>query len=505
MTTKASVASRAVSGAAWTILTGIGSRGLGLVGTVVLTYYLARDVIGEVSDASIVTLLATQFSTIGLGQYLIAKPKAGRDVAWHAVVFHLALGVVALGACIVFVDPLGAWMKAPTLGRYLPGLTVAVFLDRVMLVPERLLVRDMKFRLIGLSRTAGELTYTFASVGLAMGGLGGMAVVYANIARSLLRLVITVSVVPRADWLTPSRLSLGTIRELLRFGLPFSLAASAGQASRKIDNVIISSFFGTEVVAVYNLAYNVADVPAVQVGEQIGDVLLPSFAHMEHEPRKAALVRSSGLLGLIVSPLAVGLGVIAPTVVRAILRPEWVDVGPMLTVLSVLSVTRPMGWTISAYLQARDRTRVMMYLEVFKLVALVVFMVVLGRFGPLWACGAVGIAFTTHAVGSIWLVHRLDGIPFFGLLWRAVPPLVACVPMVAAVLGARWAMQRAGLDQRFLALAVELTVGAVAYVASALVIARSTTRDFLELVGNALRRRRRGRAAIAPPEEPAAG
>ncbi len=63
-----SLAARAVSGAAWTILTGFGSRGLGLVGTVVLTYYLARDVLGEVSDASIVTLLASQFSTIGVGQ-----------------------------------------------------------------------------------------------------------------------------------------------------------------------------------------------------------------------------------------------------------------------------------------------------------------------------------------------------------------------------------------------------------------------------------------------------
>jgi lipopolysaccharide exporter len=500
MAGKETLGSRAVSGAAWTILTGVGARGLGLVGTVVLTYYLARDVIGEVSDASIVTLLATQFSTIGLGQYLVAKPNAGRDVTWHAVVFHLVLGVLALGACLLFVEPLSAWMKAPTLARYLPGLTVAVLIDRVTLVPERLLVREMKFRTIGLGRSAGELTYTLSSVGLAMAGLGGMAVVYANIVRSLLRLVIVASVVPRADWLTPTRFSMATTRELLRFGLPFSLAASAGQASRKIDNVLISSFFGTEVVAVYNLAYNVADVPAVQVGEQIGDVLLPSFAHMDHESRKAALVRASGLLGLIVSPLAVGLGAIAPTLVRAILRPEWADVGPMLTVLSVLSVTRPMGWTISAYLQARDRPSVMMYLEVFKIVSLVALMVALARFGPLWACGGVGIAFTIHAVASIWLVHRLDGIPFFGLLWRAVPPLAACAPMVAAVLGARWWMQRVGLDQRFVDLAGELTVGAIAYVASAFVIARSTTRDFLELAGNAIRKRRRGRAAAPEPE-----
>ena len=70
----------------------------------------------------------------------------------------------------------------------------------------------------------------------------------------------------------------------------------------------------------YNLAYNVADVPAVQVGEQIGDVLLPSFAKLEPAARKAALVRSTGLLALVTFPLAVGLGAIAQPLVDALLR-----------------------------------------------------------------------------------------------------------------------------------------------------------------------------------------
>ena len=491
-----SLRSRAVSGAAWTILSGVGARGLGLVGTVILTYYLARDVIGEVADASVVTLLATQFSSVGVGQYLVAKPEAGRDLAWHAVLLHLSLGVLALGACFVFVNPLGSWLNAPTLGRYLPGLALAVLLDRVALVPERLLARDLRFRTIGLERTAGELTYTSVSVTLAILGLGGMAVVYANVARSFLKLAIVVAVVPRGDWLTPSRLSLRTMRDLLRFGIPVSLGASAGQAARKFDNILISSLFGANVVAVYNLAYNVADVPAVQVGEQIGDVLLPSFARLDPAAQKAALVRSSGLLGLVVFPLAVGLGAIAPTLVRAILRPEWWDVGPMLTVLAALSVTRPLGWTIASYLQARDRPTAIMYLEGLKLVCLIAFIVALGRFGPLWACGAVGIAFGAHALASIWVVQRLDGVPFFRLLGRAVPPLAACVPMIGAVLAVRYWGNEA---RPFLALGEEIGVGALAYVASAFLVAGPTARDLVRVVREA----RRKNASFSPSAAPA--
>jgi PST family polysaccharide transporter len=488
--TDKSIAARAVSGAAWTILTGIGSRGLGLIGTVVLTYYLSRDTLGEVSDASIVVLTANQVTVIGVGQYLIAKPKAGRDVAWHATMVHLVLGAFALAACLFITAPLAVWLKAPSLPRYLPGFVLSVAFDRLVFIPERLLARDMRFRMVGIEKTAAEITYTVASVGLAMMGVGGMAVVWANIARSALRCAIVLPVVARRDWLSPSKFSKQTMRELLSFGLPFSIGASASQASRRVDNALVSGMFGAGTVGVYNLAYNVADVPAVQVGEQIGDVLLPSFAHMDHEQRKAALVRSTGLLGLIVFPLAVGLGVISPTVVRAVLRPEWRDVGPMLTVLSALSVTRPVGWTISSYLQARDRPGTVMKLEIFKLAAVVGFILLLGQWGPLWACAAVGVAFTAHAIASIWVVHRLDDTPFWSLLGKGVPPLVACIPMVVAVLAARAAMQHLGFDQRFVELALELLVGAAVYIAAALVFARATSKDFLNLVRGVLRRRR---------------
>ena len=112
----------------------------------------------------------------------------------------------------------------------------------------------------------------------------------------------------------------------------------------------------------YNLAYNLADVPAIQVGEQVGDVLVPSFARMEPERRPAALLRSLTLLGLVVFPLAVGLGAVAETVVRALLDPRWHPVAPMLMVLSALSVTRPIGWTVTSYLQARQMPRLIMCL-----------------------------------------------------------------------------------------------------------------------------------------------
>ncbi|MBW2735155.1 MAG: oligosaccharide flippase family protein, partial [Deltaproteobacteria bacterium] len=171
-------------------------------------------------------------------------------------------------------------------------------------------------------------------------------------------------------------------------------------ASRSLDRLLISRFFGPAVAGRYNLAYNLADIPAMHVGEHIGDVLLPSFARMDPEDRAAALTRATRLLALVIFPLAVGLGVIAETVTLTVFDNRWASMAPMLLILSSLSVVRPVGWTVSSFQVASQRPRVVMYLEITKVTMLLASLYVASHFGVLWACLGVGVAFTIHAAGA---------------------------------------------------------------------------------------------------------
>ena len=57
----------------------------------------------------------------------------------------------------------------------------------------------------------------------------------------------------------------------------------------------ISHYFDAGTMGIYNLAYSLSEMPTTQVGEQIGDVLLPSFAQMTPPERRDALGRSMAL------------------------------------------------------------------------------------------------------------------------------------------------------------------------------------------------------------------
>lgn len=493
MAEPSALAQKTASGAMWTIAVGLLSRMLGLMGSFILTRFLAPDVYGAVNAAQVVVLTAYFATSLGLGQYIVAHPEADRQSIFTATVLYLGLGPIALGVIYLLRVPIAEYINAPGMVQYLPGLAIAVLLDRLWYIPDRLMVRDMRFREIGIRNTVSDLMYTVASVALAIRGWGGNAIVVATLLRAVLRGVMTVPAVSYREWLTPSPLSREKLREMLRFGVPLNLASLANFGSQKWDNLVMIRLFGERVGGLYNIAWNVADIPASQVGERVGDVLVPSFRKLEPERRKAALVRSLTMLSLLVFPLAVGLGAVAPTLLNdTIFKAEWEPAGPLLAVLSALGVTRPIGWVISSYLQVHGRTRTIMVLEWLKVIAIVGGIAALGAAGgQLWACAGVGLAFGLHALASLALVRRLDGISYATLLRPLVGPLLACVPLVAAVLAVRYGLRPFHGLPRGARLTSEIVAGGLAFVLSALVVAPRASRDFLGLVKDVIRRRGR--------------
>src|SRR6185436_14914913 len=123
----------------------------------------------------------------------------------------------------------------------------------------------------------GEVAYTIAAVILAATtDLGGQAIVLGNIVQS----TIATALVVRATgfgWFRRTPWHWQRVGEILRFGIPLGFAQLFNFATRYWDNLAFGAYFGPRVVGFYNMAYNLADIPAVQVGEQISGVLLPAM------------------------------------------------------------------------------------------------------------------------------------------------------------------------------------------------------------------------------------
>jgi PST family polysaccharide transporter len=488
---------KAVLGALWSISTGYGARAVTLVSSLLVAKFLPPDEYGEVSLASVFVLTAYAASNCGLGVYVIAK-QTKREVTAQATLWSLLLGAAALGLLVLLRHPLSDLIDAPGAAAYIPTLAAAAMIDRVAFMPDRILYRDMRFRTASLSRSGGEVLFGVSTVGFAAAGYGANAIVIATFLRSILKLIVVCAAVPRAEWLAWTRLDRAQAKDFFRFGLPITIAGLSDFGSRRWDNLLMSRLFGPGVAGMYNYAYNIADIPATQIGESIGDVLVPSFAEMDGPRRKDALLRAIKLVTFVVCPLAIGLGAVAPTLCKVVFDSRWVLLPSMLAILSILSVVRPVAWIVGPYLQVYNKPDTMMALELSKTLLLLASFLVLGTLGgPLAACAAPGVAFTFNALTNLWVVKRMEGVGISKTLLPLLPPLLACAPMAAAVVGIRYGLAHVGHVPPVALLAAECVGGGVVFVVFALVVARSASRELIDLF-----RRRRGQDA-APASAPA--
>ncbi len=512
---RASITRTAVLGAIWSIGTSVGSRGIGLMGTLMLTRFLDPETYGEASLAALVVTSTQMISNCGLPQFLVAKPKEGRSAAFHASFYFVLLGVLGLILAVAFRRPLGAALLSPNLPAYVPGFAVAALCERFVVIQDAIQVRQMRFRSLSLQRSMGEALYAVVSVLLAWRGFGGYAIVWASIARSGSRLISLSATTERREWLEPCRITWERTRAMFRFGLPMSVGAIANFGARRWDNILIARYFGPGTQGVYNLAYNFADIPATQIGETIGDVLVPSFAKMESdERRKKALILALRIMMLIVAPLAVGLGMVAPELVRTFFNDSWSrrSIGVMMMILAGLSLVRPIGWVGSSYLQVKDRPRIIMILEVVKTTSLLLLISLFAQIGPTpkyrvyYACGAVGLAFGLSAFSYLVAISKVDGTPLLALVLPLFPPVLACIPMAVAVFQFQRFIVQSGLVPHPMVLVGEIIVGILVFIPSAFLLAPGATRDLIGLLRSARARRREKKPDddAAPPSEKAA-
>jgi PST family polysaccharide transporter len=485
-----SLAHKAARGAAWTVISSMGGRAVGVLGTLIMTRFLHPDQIGEVSDATIIVMTANWLTIWGFGQYAVVRGRGpdAAEVTWHATVAYLVLGVLSLGLVALLGGQLAPFFDAPRAAAYIPGMALALFIRRLTAMPERVLTRQMKFRASGMAGMAGEMSYTITALSLAALGYGGWAIIIANIVQSTIMLIVLVRAAGFASWATPTRLRWSRFRDMLKFGVPLGVQGIAHNASRYWDNLAISHFFGPGATGNYNMAYNLADIPAIQVGEQIALVLMPSMAELPPERRPRALERASAMLSLLIFPLAVGLGLVAYPLIALILPDnDWQRVAPLLAILACLSVFRPITWVLSAYLEAECKTNRLMFLELGKVALLIGGIAALHRHGLEVASAAVGIAFGATALAGIALVLR-EGPSPRRLAAGFLQPLAACAVMAAAVWAAHRLLTFAGVSHPAVLLPVMIAVGGGVYVAAALAICRETSRDLIELARKARRR-----------------
>jgi O-antigen/teichoic acid export membrane protein len=460
------------------ILGGIAWKGASQVGiqltrvavAVVVARILAPDEYGIAGMALVFSGFVLIFSDLALGQALVQRLSLTEPDKATAFWTSIAAGATFALVGVALAAPIADFFGEPRLEAMVMVLSVTFVVSAAGTTQSALLVREMNFRALELREIAATLVGAAAAVAGALAGLGAWAIVSQQLAATA---TTTALVWAYSPWRPTATFSGASLRRFAGFSANMLGTQTLTQLRVATPNAVIGRALGAPALGVYTLAYNVILLPFNRVAVPISQVLFPAMARIQDDRERLAgyWLRSIRLLAALVMPALVGLIVVTPDFVAAVLGKDWEEAVPVIRLLAAVGLLQTLQFLNPIVLQTLDRTSLLFRWSILSFAVAIVALAVGVRWGIVGVAAAFAVSAAVTETAYAWLTARLLGIPPVRVVRDLAGVAQATAAMAIAATATRAALLEAGAGPAT-RLAGAALVGAVVYVGACLWRAR---------------------------------
>jgi O-antigen/teichoic acid export membrane protein len=447
-----------VRGVAWTAsvkwLTQVLTWGM----TIVVARLLLPSDYGLVGMATIYINLFTLFSEFGIGTAVVTMQALTDEQTSQLNSLSVILGFVGFLFSAAAAVPLGKFYHAPHLPNVVLILSIGFIVSGFRIVPYALLQKELRFKLLAVIEGVQGVVQASLTLLLAFLGFG-----YWALAVGILSFTITPTVLvlllKRQAYTLPK---LSSIRKSIHYSRRLLIARLASASYNDSDFVIAGKFLGEAALGAYTLAWSLAHTPLEKLTTLVNRVTPSVFAKVQTDSGALSryLQNITGVMSLAIFPATIGMALVAPEFVPAVLGAKWNQTVIPLQLLAIHALMRSNVILLAPVLNVIGEEGLAMWTSIATMMALPISFYVGSRWGP------VGIA-------SGWVfVYPLLQIPLFSRSFSRIhlrlsdylttmwPALSACVVMASSIEVLRLACDRRPLYFR---LSSEILGGIVSY------------------------------------------
>jgi O-antigen/teichoic acid export membrane protein len=330
-----SLTHRALGGMVW-VAWGSGAVGLlKILVLILLTRSLTPADFGLVTAALVVVNFALNFSQVGLGPALVQRPVLEPRHTSTAFLASTAFGLLLTGIMWLAAPLVAQFFRMPDLTPIVRALAITFAISGIATVPESLLQRALRFRLIAnRDLVAYAVSWLGIGVGLAFLGCGAWSLVVAQLTHTTIRTTILLGASP--SFLT-GRPTWRSFVELMEYGVGQSITRMGVILANQADNLVVGRWLGPVSLGIYSRAYQLMQVPTGLVADVLDKVLFPTMARVQDDPSRlaSAYLRSTAALVLVMLPIGVVAAVLAPELVAVAFGDRWHALVPPFQVLAL--------------------------------------------------------------------------------------------------------------------------------------------------------------------------
>ena len=427
----ASLISRATRGAAWSGVSTIVLRMGSVVVGIILARVLAPEQFGVYAVALTVQGILITLSDLGLSADIVRSDHPEK-IAPTVATLSLVSGVIVASLTLATSSSLATLLGSPSAGPAIAVLSGTLLLAGVSAVPYGFLQRRFQQRelfFVGVADFVVSTVVTLVLIALGFGVLGlAIGRVSAQLVSSTMQFVLA-RVKPRFG------IDREVLKPVLAFGLPIAAANMLSWGLVNVDNIILARVAGATALGFYVLAFNISSWPMSALSQVVRSISMPYFSRAKSGSGGLATLTAIAWAGAL--PAGAVLAALSVPVIDVVYGVKWLPAAPVLAALGLYGSLRVAFEIFSGYLYTQGRSRLVLWIQIIWLVALVGAMIAATRAYGIVGAGWVHVVVASLVILPAYLIAlKLSGVRIREFARQAWWPTAATVPALIVAIGA---------------------------------------------------------------------
>lgn len=381
---------KVIRGGFWVFGLRVFRRGFEFIRTIVLARLLVPEDFGLMGIALLAMSALESFSQTGVQEALVQKDgdiEEYLDTAWTIQVIR---GLV-IAAILFFGAPLiGAFFGEPSAVSFTRALALSEIFKGFTHIGVVYFQKELEFHKQFIYQISGTLADLLVSIPAAIILRNPWALVYGLLAGNLIRLVFSFIISDR-------RLSFNVdrkySRQLFDFGKFIFMQAIILFLLNQGDDAFVGRYLGVAALGIYQLGYRISNITATEITHVISSVTFPAYSKIQNDTRKlsSALKMTLKFTSFLTFPIAGGIFILAPEFTELFLGEQWLEVIPVIQILSLEGLMRSIGASFGPVYRATANLEVPPKIS---LVQLIILGVILWPLSAKWGINGTAVAIT---------------------------------------------------------------------------------------------------------------
>ncbi len=379
MLNKKSLKKQTLYGIVWRGSSDILKQILQIVFTMILARLLTKGDFGLVAMVMLVNRFVVSMTNIGFGGAIVQSQTVTKNQI--SAVFYIQLVINMLLTVVVFFSAglASSFFKAPELVPLIKVCAFAIVLQSLQF-PNILLRKALKFKNYSLIEISAMVVANSIAIVLAIQGFGVWALVWRLMVQRILFGLLSFYY---GKWL-PLTPEFKGIKPLFKYGINMLGSNMGYYFAENLIAILTGKYLGKETLGLFNIAYNLAIVPASKIKTVITTVLTASFSKLQFETDKFSSGFNSALkyIALVFIPVMLFISASSYNTIPLFYGDEWKGASPFLLLLSFVGIFRGISHVLRSAIQSKGKTKIILHATIIELfTSLPIMYVAMSKYG----------------------------------------------------------------------------------------------------------------------------